>query len=239
MRRAAVLLAADLAALGWLWPNVRAARREVLALPTYPAAHDADQALGTLAAAALWLVLAWLALGLLAAVLVVAPGWAGRAARRAAGLLLPRVLSRLLAGSAGLGVLLAPVAALGQPGGPVPAPPSSTSATTVPTPTWPLGPVVDTPTAPRAVTTPSWPVDTPAAPSEPAAPPAKVRVRPGDSLWLIAGRRLGPSASDAQIAAEWPRWYAANAAVIGDDPSLIRPGEVLAAPATVREEGSR
>jgi nucleoid-associated protein YgaU len=55
-------------------------------------------------------------------------------------------------------------------------------------------------------------------------------VQPGDSLWLIAARRLGPDASDEQIAANWPRWYAANRAAIGDDPSLIEPGQVLHAP---------
>ena len=58
----------------------------------------------------------------------------------------------------------------------------------------------------------------------------RVRVRPGDSLWLIAAHRLGPDASDADVAADWPRWYAANRAVIGDDPSLIEPGQVLQAP---------
>lgn len=58
-----------------------------------------------------------------------------------------------------------------------------------------------------------------------------VRVEPGDSLWLIAAKRLGAGASDADIAAVWPRWYLANAGVIGDDPALIRPGQVLQAPA--------
>jgi nucleoid-associated protein YgaU len=55
-------------------------------------------------------------------------------------------------------------------------------------------------------------------------------VRPGDSLWLIAARRLGPDATDEQVAANWPRWYAANRSAIGDDPSLIEPGQVLHAP---------
>jgi nucleoid-associated protein YgaU len=59
---------------------------------------------------------------------------------------------------------------------------------------------------------------------------ARIRVRTGDSLWLIAARRLGPGASPAHIAREWPRWYAANRRLIGGDPSLILPGQVLAAP---------
>jgi nucleoid-associated protein YgaU len=57
-----------------------------------------------------------------------------------------------------------------------------------------------------------------------------VGVRPGDSLWAIAARHLGPDATDAQIAAEWPRWYAANRAVIGDDPDIIEVGQQLLPP---------
>jgi nucleoid-associated protein YgaU len=55
-------------------------------------------------------------------------------------------------------------------------------------------------------------------------------VRPGDTLWAIAARQLGPHATAAQIAAQWPRWYASDRSVIGDDPNLIRPGELLRAP---------
>jgi hypothetical protein len=55
-------------------------------------------------------------------------------------------------------------------------------------------------------------------------------VRRGDALWDIAARHLGPSATAVDIAREWPRWYQANRAVIGDDPSLIRPGELLVPP---------
>jgi len=52
----------------------------------------------------------------------------------------------------------------------------------------------------------------------------------GDCLWDIAARHLGPGATDAQIAAEWPRWYAANRHLIGDDPDLIQIGLRLQAP---------
>lgn len=55
-------------------------------------------------------------------------------------------------------------------------------------------------------------------------------VHRGDALWNIAARHLGPDATAADIAREWPRWYAANRAVIGADPNLLRPGEVLHAP---------
>lgn len=72
--------------------------------------------------------------------------------------------------------------------------------------------------------------DLPAA----AAPAAggTVLVQEGDTLWGLAARALGPAASDAQIAAEWPRWYAANASVIGADPDVLVPGQVLVVPTT-------
>jgi nucleoid-associated protein YgaU len=43
-------------------------------------------------------------------------------------------------------------------------------------------------------------------------------------------RHLGPDATDAEVAAQWPRWHAANRSVIGDDPDLLLPGQVLRAP---------
>jgi hypothetical protein len=71
----------------------------------------------------------------------------------------------------------------------------------------------------------------PGRPAQPAQPAQCVRpVRPtrppdagrvvvaGDTLWGIAG-------------ADWPRWYAANRALVGPDPDLIRPGQRLAPPA--------
>jgi nucleoid-associated protein YgaU len=69
-------------------------------------------------------------------------------------------------------------------------------------------------------------LDRPTVPSAPAV----VIVKPGDCLWSIAARRLGPGASATQIEGEWRRWYAANRAVIGIDPNLILPGQRLVAP---------
>lgn len=57
-----------------------------------------------------------------------------------------------------------------------------------------------------------------------------VTVRRGDTLWSIAAHHLGPSATDAEIAHEWPRWYAANLRLIGADPDLIHPGQQLLPP---------
>jgi nucleoid-associated protein YgaU len=55
-------------------------------------------------------------------------------------------------------------------------------------------------------------------------------VRPGDSLWALAAAELGPHATDPAVAARWPQWYAANRGVIGPDPDLILPGQVLRIP---------
>jgi nucleoid-associated protein YgaU len=83
-----------------------------------------------------------------------------------------------------------------------------------------------------------WPGLAPlrATPASVVAPPAphvdgsSVVVKPGDSMWAIAARALGPSADDVQVAQEWPRWWAANRAVVGDHPDLIHPGDRLSAP---------
>ena len=57
-----------------------------------------------------------------------------------------------------------------------------------------------------------------------------VVVRPGDTLWDIARRHLPASATSSDVARAWPRWYAANRAVIGPDPALLRPGTRLRSP---------
>jgi hypothetical protein len=59
---------------------------------------------------------------------------------------------------------------------------------------------------------------------------ASVVVHHGDTLWDIAARHLRPGASNGQVAAEWPRWHAANRSTIGPDPSLILPGQRLRIP---------
>ncbi|WP_202879566.1 LysM peptidoglycan-binding domain-containing protein [Serinicoccus kebangsaanensis] len=61
--------------------------------------------------------------------------------------------------------------------------------------------------------------------------PDHVVVRRGDTLWDLAARHLGPEATVAEVAQEWPRWYAANRGVIGADPDLLLPGQELVVPA--------
>lgn len=68
------------------------------------------------------------------------------------------------------------------------------------------------------------------AAAEPAHALRDVPVRAGESLWTIAARELGPGASDVDIAARWPLWYQANRNVIGADPNVLLPGQLLSPP---------
>jgi hypothetical protein len=70
-------------------------------------------------------------------------------------------------------------------------------------------------------------------PDWPSAHAEKHVVVAGDCLWRIAEGRLlaaGPDPSDAAVAGAVDRWWTTNADVIGPDPDLIRPGQVLLPP---------
>ncbi|GAA2745442.1 hypothetical protein GCM10009868_26900 [Terrabacter aerolatus] len=77
------------------------------------------------------------------------------------------------------------------------------------------------------------------APRPTAAAHELVTVHRGDSLWSVAARHLGPGASDSEVAREWPRWYAANRDVVGDDPDLLVPGQQLRPPSPASPGRSR
>jgi nucleoid-associated protein YgaU len=85
---------------------------------------------------------------------------------------------------------------------------------------------------------PGGPFDRPVDSPRPAARAGPVVVARGDTLWGIAARAAGARASPRLVAAAWPRWYAANRAVVGPDPDRILPGQRLSPPAG-RPEGSR
>jgi hypothetical protein len=131
--------------------------------------------------------------------------------------------------------------------GPIPQPTGQPSATTRPaSPTTPSSPAVlastGTPSVWPDLNRPHTPAigpqprgigpssTAPAHPAEAATPTPEVVVLRGDSLWTIAARHLGPGATTAQIAREWPRWWAANKHVIGPDPDRILPGQRLQPP---------
>jgi LysM repeat protein len=58
----------------------------------------------------------------------------------------------------------------------------------------------------------------------------RLMVYPGDSLWSISQRELGPHATPQQIANEVERIFELNKDLIGDDPNVIAPGEELLLP---------
>ena len=91
-------------------------------------------------------------------------------------------------------------------------------------------PHVDRATGPAAVAglpLPDRATAPPARTDGPDGPGGPVVVAPGDTLWAIAARDLGPDATDAEIDAAWRRLYALNRAEIGPDPDLIRPAQRL------------
>lgn len=63
-----------------------------------------------------------------------------------------------------------------------------------------------------------------------AASTRTVVVRPGDSLWAISARTLGPGAQASEVASYARRVHARNARAIGPDPDLVQPGQRLRLP---------
>jgi nucleoid-associated protein YgaU len=173
-----------------------------------------------------WLAWAWGALGLLLTAATALPGMVGRAAGLVLRGVLPAGARRAAALALGVGValhgpLLAGVALAS------PATPGAPSAGTgLPVPDWPAEPARTAPTGAGQPAVPDWP---PAGPST----GGHVVVR-GDCLWDIAADHLsvtaGRSPTDAEVAGAVRAWWSVNAGVIGPDPDLLLPGQVLHPP---------
>jgi nucleoid-associated protein YgaU len=236
----------------WLWQvTADAGRAAARGAPV-----RADEALAAVVASAALVGVTWLALGVLLELLSRVPGALGRAAARVADVVTPRLLRRGAAALVGVGLaagvlpgasVAAPVAMVQAAPAPLPDPgfdplpdpgwePEPTSPTVVgrdggsptPGPGW-------VPSPPTVRVHPDVRVLSPAPRPGPAHDaPTEVVVRRGDSLWSIVARHLGPDVSDGEIARAWPAWFEANHAVVGDDPDLLRPGQVLRAPEGVR-----
>src|SRR5664279_4999455 len=101
----------DAAVLITLRPDGGALARDISAPHAWVAAAGPDSAAITLSAAGLWCVAAWLGVGLLATAASRLPGELGCIARVVSRSLLPAAVRRVLAGAAGLSVLVAPAAA--------------------------------------------------------------------------------------------------------------------------------
>ncbi len=195
------------------------------AIVRQPGPASLDEALALVASCAALLLAGWLAVSTTAALLAHLPGRVGALADRLAAAWAPLVARRLAAALVGaaLGGALAPGTAVADPSWRQLSPPAAAAAAASPAPPgpgWvPTRPVQRPQPSPRLVG---------AASAQPGA--REVVVHRGDTLWGIAARHLGPQATDAEVATAWPRWHAANRAVIGADPGLLLPGQVLLAP---------
>lgn len=114
---------------------------------------------------------------------------------------------------------------------PVPTRPVDAGGTERPAPAPASRPAPAAPTARTAPTAPTVPTasDATAVRQRTAA---LVTVRPGDSLWALAQRRLGPDAAATEVADLVARVHRRNLDVVGDDPDLVRPGQQLRFPVT-------
>lgn len=77
---------------------------------------------------------------------------------------------------------------------------------------------------------PDLPVSSPGPARPDRQDPPRHVVATGDTLWAIAAAHLSADASNTAVDRAWRRWYAANRAVIGPDPDLITPGQLLLPP---------
>lgn len=217
-----------------------------------------EDQLGILANTTGLIVIVWWAMSFVIAVGAALLQRRGKAqAASAAGRFVPGFMRRLVMAALGLQLLTAPLAtASAQP--PVPGMAPATHAASAAWTPAPAAAATDaaagsgdsTPTsapAPTpapgtaAVVIPQWrPLNPVVEPGPLAGPPLRhqepadhagvITVRSGDSLWSLSADRLGPYASDVDIAMDWPRLYQANRDVIGANPNLLRPGQVLRLP---------
>ena len=219
----ALSMALVAAALGALTPGFGAMAADLTAAQRTIDTAGTDALVVSAAGLSAWAVWAWGAVGLSLTAASPLPGLAGAAARTVLPVVLPAAARRSTAVVLGLGLGVAgpvPGTASALVAAPVSAALPVTSVGDVPD--WPLAPAVTHP----ASSVPDWPTG-----ERPAG--AHVVVR-GDCLWHIATTRLTErrtaAPSDAEVAGEVRAWWAANADVIGPDPDLLLPGQVLRPP---------
>ncbi|RBY74763.1 hypothetical protein DQ238_21105 [Geodermatophilus sp. TF02-6] len=223
-----------------------------LDLPRAVDTAGADTVLLAGVAALAWAAWLWGCLGLVLTVLSALPGTAGALARAVTRRLLPAGARRAAALTLGVGLATSGpllTACSTAPGQPAAAAVTLTSSTQSPVADWPA-PVAEQPAAPGPV--PDWPspapessagaTDRPPAPTaagpgadRPAPTPGDHVVLRGECLWDIAAddlrRRSGAEPADGEVAAAVTAWWRANTDVIGPDPDLLLPGQVLRPPA--------
>ncbi|WP_029432646.1 LysM domain-containing protein [Blastococcus sp. URHD0036] len=182
-----------------------------------------DQLVAGLAALLAWVAWGWGALGLLLTALSAAPGVLGATARLTGRLVLPASTRRAAAVALGLGLTVAGPGLVGCSTATEPAARIQSLPLAPPVPDWPAA-------APPATSPPSASGDDP-VPDWPSGDHVVVR---GECLWDIAAAdlraRTGSDPGDDDVARAVDAWWAANADVIGPDPDLLLPGQVLRAP---------
>lgn len=233
-----------------LGPDPEQVRRAVTSPQALVDAAGPDALLVVAAGVAGWLCWAWGVLGLLLTGLSALPGAAGQTAGLLLVLVLPAGARRVAAMAVGLSLVAAGPVAIGAspPTAVAPALVETAAATDAPgalEADWPgaqpvphaTGAAVDAaagaPTDPAPPAPPDWP-STPPGPG-PTDPWAAHVVLRGDCLWDIAADRLarlrpGLPVADTDVAVEVHAWWLANSALIGPDPDLLLPGQVLQPP---------
>ncbi|UPO75606.1 LysM domain-containing protein [Arthrobacter sp. Helios] len=213
--------------------------------PAYSLA-DLQTAAGLAASALGLLVLGWWILGLAAAFLsAVLARWGRVRAARIFGLLSPGFLRRLAAASLGVQLMAVPVpaalasvpAAAGLQGPAAGQDLRTAAQGSAVDPSWQLESAGGGEES--AAVDPAWkPAPDPVSPSllvppglraEPAAG-TRVTVLAGDTLWDLAAAQLGPLATAVEVADLWPQWYELNRQVVGPDPDVLLPGQILVVP---------
>jgi hypothetical protein len=218
VRRLALTAAAMTAIAGALRALTGAWQSLLATLADAPTSATAEPERVVLAVIGLlaWVAWAWGALGLALTAVAALPGAVGSLARDVSRLVLPAGLRTASGLALGVGLVVAAPAAAAAP---------ADDPGTVTVPDWPAADG-----GPRTPVPPDWPAE--ASPST----EAEHVVEPGDCLWRIAEDRssaAGLDPTDADVARAVDRWWSTNAPVIGPDPDLIHPGQVLRPPAVL------
>ncbi len=210
----------------------------------HASADDFGSLIGLLVATIAWAAYGWLALAVVATALERLPGAAGRAGARATTAITSEGTRMLLRSVVGVAAT-APLTVAAAHAHTVH---DHTSIAETATTSWdhhagverasavPIGDARSEPPGEQRLPIPDRPTVGAETRYTPVRPAGTVVVRPGDSLWTIAARELGPRASQVAIDRRWPHWYAANADRIGPDPGLIRPGLHLQTPTPDQEK---
>ena len=243
----AAAMAAAAAGLRAVTPDLAAVTDAGLDLQRAVDTAGAETVLLAGVAALAWAFWLWGVLGLTLTALTALPGVAGALARALTRCVLPAGARRAAALALGVGLVTGGplLAGCTTASGALPRTVAAASVQDVaasaqdvaasaqgPVADWPDAPAPDptrasdrpTSAPPAAVSVPDWP-----APVE-----GEHVVLRGECLWDIAAghlaRRTGGTPTDGQVSTAVGAWWHANADVIGPDPDLLLPGQVLRPP---------